>query len=103
MDRIALENHLRDACARVAACQEDVLSQRIQVRELERCGLDASVARGLLRIYEESREMAAVNRDCLARAVQMGHYTAGAGAAPPVELRDRTPFVEGDIPYRLAA
>jgi hypothetical protein len=103
MDRIALEHHLRDACARVAACQEDVLSQRIQVRELERGGLDASVARSLLHIYEESREMAVFNRDCLARAVKMGHYTAGAGAAQPVDGSDRTRFMDDAFPYRLAA
>ena len=48
MDRFALEHNLRDASARIMACQEALLRQRYQVRELERCGLDASVARALM-------------------------------------------------------
>ncbi len=71
MDRFALEYNLRDACARVAACQQSLVSQRVQVRELERSGLDASVARALLDIYEESKSMALFNRDCLAKALTL--------------------------------
>ena len=53
MDRFALEHNLRNASARIVACQEALLLQRFQVRELERGGLDASLARALLEIYEE--------------------------------------------------
>ena len=75
MDRFALEHNLRDASARIVACQEALLSQRFQVRELERCGLDASVARALLEIYEESKAMAIFNRDSLASTLKMAAFT----------------------------
>jgi len=103
MDRFALEHNLRDAAARVVACQEALLSQRIQVRELERSGLDASVARALLDIYEEAKEMALFNRDFLAKSLTLAQSTTTTTADPPVDdaANDR-PFVD-DFDYREAA
>jgi hypothetical protein len=104
MDRFALEDNLSAACARVLACQQALLSQRIQVRELERCGLDVSVARALLDIYEESKAMAVFNRDCVAKALAMAKVTTSAAADPSFDNaeHDET-FVEDDFPYRAAA
>jgi hypothetical protein len=103
MDRFALEHNLRDASARVVACRQALLSQRLQVRELERSGLDASVARALLEIYEESKEMALFNHDCLAQALSRGQFTASVGAAPSIdEAQHVEPFVD-DFDYREAA
>lgn len=103
MDRFALEHSLRDASARVMACRQALLSQRLQVRELERSGLDASVARALLEIYEESKEMALFNHDCLATALSRGQFTASAGAGPVIdEPEDIEPFID-DFDYREAA
>src|SRR5215470_16693981 len=81
MDRFVLEHNLRDACARVVACQQALLSQRLQVRELERSGLDASVARALLEIYEESKAMALFNRACVAKAMALAQCTTGTTGA----------------------
>jgi hypothetical protein len=103
MDRFALEHNLRDACARVMSCQEALLSQRIQVRELERSGLDASVARALLDIYEESKAMALFNRDFLAKSLTLAQFASGTTAAPPiVEAANDELFVD-DFDYREAA
>jgi hypothetical protein len=107
MDRFALEHNLRDACARVAACQEALLSQRVQVRELERSGLDASVARALLDIYEESKEMALFNRDFLARSLTLAQITSSistaAVAVPPVDEAANDDLFVDDFDYREAA
>lgn len=103
MDRFALEHHLRDACARIVACQQDVLSQRVQVRELERCSLDASVARALLHIYEESKAMAVFNRDCLAQSLATAHFTTGGAIDPSIDDADPKSFVDNDFHYREAA
>lgn len=53
MDRVTFEDSLQQANARVAAGQRALLEQRAQVRELEQCGLDASLTRALLRVYEQ--------------------------------------------------
>jgi hypothetical protein len=98
MDRFALEHNLRDAYARLLACQQDLLSQRAQVRELEQCGLDASVARALLHIYEESQEMAVFNRDCLSNALRRADFAA---ADPSID--DQETFVDAEFHHRLAA
>ena len=87
MDLFALEHNLRSACERVTACQHDVVSQRAQVLELERGHLDASVARALLQIYEESKEMALFNRNSLARTMAMAQFTTGAEADPSIDDR----------------
>jgi hypothetical protein len=100
MDRFALEHNLRAASARIVACQEDLLSQRSQVRELERCGLDASVARALLEIFEESKAMAVSNRDSLASTLRMANFTTAAPAHASID--DHETLVD-DFDYRLAA
>jgi hypothetical protein len=101
MDRFALEHSLRDASARIVACQEALLSQRFQVRELERCGLDASLARALLEIYEESKSMAVFNRDSLASTFRMANFTTTAPA--DASIGDHETFVDAEFHYRLAA
>jgi hypothetical protein len=101
MDRFALEHNLRDASARIVACQEALLSQRFQVRELERCGLDASLARALLEIYEESKAMAIFNRDSLANALRTANFTTTAPADPSID--DHETFVDAEFHHRLAA
>ena len=106
MDRFALEHNLRGASARIVACQEALLSQRFQVRELERCGLDASLARALLEIYEESKAMALFNRDSLASTLKMAAFTTTAPADPPIDdpsIDDHETFVDAEFPHRLAA
>jgi hypothetical protein len=105
MDRFALEHNLRDASARIVACQEALLSQRYQVRELERCGLDASLARALLEIYEESKAMALFNRDSLANTLKMATFTTTAPADPPTDpsIDDHETFVDDEFHHRLAA
>ena len=105
MDRFVLEHNLRDACARVMACQQALLSQRVQVRELERSGLDASVARALLEIYEESKAMALFNRACVAKAMALAQCTTGTtGAAPSIDDADHDEtFLDDDFFYREAA
>ena len=111
MDRFALEHNLRDASARIVACQEALLSQRYQVRELERCGLDASLARALLEIYEESKAMAVFNRDSLANTLRMVTFTTVAPADPSIadssiadpSIDDHETFVDAEFHHRLAA
>jgi hypothetical protein len=96
MDRYIVEHNLRLACDRLAACQESLLLQRLQVRELERSGLDATLARNLLHIYEDARDLAVSHRESLAQAVRAGHYLTAAGAAP-------TSNDDDDFDYLLAA
>jgi hypothetical protein len=106
MDRFALEHSLRDASARIVACQEALLSQRFQVRELERVGLDASLARALLEIYEESKSMAVFNRDSLANTLRMATITTTAPADPSIDypsIDDQETFVDAEFHHRLAA
>ncbi len=103
MDRFTLEHNLRGACARVVACQEALLSQRIQVRELERSGLDASVARALLDIYEESKEMALFNRDFLARSLTLAQVTSSPTAVSPIDDPANDDLFVDDFDYREAA
>ena len=110
MDRFALEHNLRNASARIVACQEALLLQRFQVRELERCGHDATVARALLEIYEESKAMAVVNRDSLASTLKMAAFTTSAPADPTLDdplICDQEIFqeifVDDEFHQRLAA
>ena len=104
MDRFLVEHSLRDACARVAACQEALLSQRMQVRELERSGLDASVARALLEIYEESKTMALFNRDCVAKSVALAQGTTDVAVDRSIDDTDQDEaFLDDDFFYREAA
>jgi hypothetical protein len=100
MDRFALASSLRAANARVAAGQWALLEQRVQIRELEQCGLDASLARALLRIYEQSQAVSIVDRNRLDRAL-----TSLATDAPsPVDYDDRGLFdAADDIYHRQAA
>jgi hypothetical protein len=100
MDRFTLEHNLRDAYARILACQRDLLSQRAQVRELERYGLDASLAHALLQTYEESKAMAVFNRDCLSNALRTASFKTATAADPSID--DHDTFV-GDFEHRLAA
>jgi hypothetical protein len=104
MDRFRLEHSLRDACARVMACDQALLSQRVQVRELERSGLDASVARTLLEIYEESKAMALFNRDCVAKSMALAQGTTGTAVDPSIDnTGDDETFLDDDFFYREAA
>jgi len=109
MDRFHLEHNLRDACARVMACQQALLSQRVQVRELERSGLDASVARALMEIYEESKAMALFNRDCVAKAMTLAQGTTSTAVDPSIDDADHDEaghdetFLDDDFFYREAA
>ena len=104
MDRFVLERNLRDACARVMACQQALLNQRVQVRELERSGLDASVARALLEIYEESKAMALFNRACVAKAVALAQCMTGEAVDPSIDDADHDEtFLDDDFFYREAA
>ena len=106
MDRFALEHNLRDASARIMACQEALLRRRYQVRELERCGLDASVARALLEIYEESKAMAVFNRDSLANTLKMAAFATAAPADPSIAdspIDDHETFLDAEFHHRLAA
>jgi hypothetical protein len=91
MDRFALASSLRAANARVAAGQWALLEQRVQIRELEQSGLDASVARALLRIYEQSQAVSILDRNRLHQAM-----TSPVDEASPVHYDD-------DIDYRQAA
>jgi hypothetical protein len=100
MDRFALASSLRAANARVAAGQWALLEQRVQIRELEQCGLDASLARALLRIYEQSQAVSIVDRNRLHRALT----SLAADAPSPVDYDDRGLFdADDDIYHRQAA
>ena len=67
----------------------------------ERCGLDASLARALLEIYEESKAMAVFNRDSLASTLRTANFTTAAPADP--SLDDHETFVDAEFHHRLAA
>ena len=105
MDRFALEHNLRNASARIVACQEALLLQRFQVRELERGGLDASLARALLEIYEEIKAMAVCNRDSLASTLKMAAFatTAAPAAFDDASIDDHETFDDAEFHHRLAA
>jgi hypothetical protein len=95
MDRFALADSLRAASARVVAGQWALLEQRLHVRELERCGLDASLAKALLQIYEQSQEMNILDRNQLRQTL-----TATATDKPsPVHYDDRDCFDANDNIY----
>jgi hypothetical protein len=85
MDRFALASSLRAANARVVAGQWALLEQRNQVRELEQCGLDASTAKALLQIYEESQAMSIIDRNCLRHSLTR----LATDRASPVDYDDR--------------
>lgn len=93
MDRYALANSLRAANARVMAGQWTLLEQRAQIRELEQSGLDASVARALLRIYEQSQAASILDRNRLHQALT----SPMTDAPPPVDYDD------ADVPLQQAA
>jgi hypothetical protein len=99
MDRVSLEDGLRQANARVAAGQQALLEQRAQVRELEQWGHDASLAKALLRIYEESHAMSILDRRRLSHAL--------ASAMPsellPVQDNDREFIDAHDMTYHREA
>jgi len=100
MDRFTLEHNLRNAYARLLAAEQDLKSQRAQVRELEQYGLDASLARALLETYEAAKEMAVFNRDCLSNALRTARMAAtGAKASND----DHATVVDVEVEHRLAA
>ena len=82
MDHMTLEGSLRAADARVASGQQALLEQRAQIRELEQWRLDASVARALLRIYEESHAMSILERR------RLYHALAAATVDEPLPVQD---------------
>jgi len=92
MDRFSLADSLRAVNARVMAGQWALLEQRIQVRELEDHGLDASLAKALLQIYEQSQAMNILERK------QLFHSLTIAAAADPSPVHH-----DDDTDYRLAA
>ena len=99
MERIALEGSLCAANARVASGQQALLEQRAQVRELEQWGLDASMAKALLRIYEESHAMSILERRRLYDAL------ACVTADKPLLLQDNDhiTLASDELTYRQAA
>lgn len=100
MDRMNLEGSMRSVNARIASGQQALLEQRAQVRELEQWGLDASVARALLRIYEESHATSILERRRLYGALA----TAPACESLPVQDNDRMSHATDDfIHHRKAA
>lgn len=99
MDRFALAGSLHDASARVMAGQRALLEQRAQIRELEQCGHDASLARALLQIYEQSQEMNIFDRN---RFYQM-LTTMAADEPSPVQYDDHDLIDDDDIIYQQAA
>jgi len=99
MDRFALAGSLRAANARVVAGQWALLEQRMQIRELEQRGLDASAAKALLRIYEQSQAISIFDRNRLDHALA----TTTADEASPVHYDDRDFFDADDDIYRQAA
>ena len=98
MDRFALADSLRAANARVVAGQWALVEQRAHVRELERCGLDASVAKSLLQIYEQSQEMNILDRNLHHTVI-----TAATDKPSPVDHDDRDFFDADDSHFRQAA
>ena len=84
MDRFGLASSLRAANARVAAGQWALLEQRMQIHELEQRGLDASPAKALLRIYEQSQSVSISDRNRLYHALT----TAAADEPSPVHYDD---------------
>lgn len=89
MNRMTLEGSLRAADARVASGQQALLEQRAQIRELEQWSLDASVARALLRIYEEAHAMSILERRRLAV------LASGSGCEPlPIQDNDHVVYRE---------
>ena len=100
MDRFALAGSLRAANARVVAGQWALLEQRAQVRELEQCGLDASTAKALLRIYEESQAMSIIDRNRLSHSLM----SLATARPSPVDYDDRGLFdSDDDIHLQQAA
>ncbi len=97
MDRMTLEDGLRAANARVALGQQALLEQRGQIRELELWSLDASVAKALLHIYEESYAMSILERRRL--------YQALATTAPtePSPVQDNEFLGANDVTYHREA
>lgn len=96
MDRFALANSLRAANARVMAGQWTLLEQRAQIRELEQSGLDASVARALLRIYEQSQAVSILDRNRLHQAMA----SPAVDQPSPVDYDDRGLFdTADDVPH----
>jgi hypothetical protein len=69
MDRHTLEHNLRDASARVVSGLQALSRQRQYIGELEQCGLDASEAKALLSLYEQSQAMNLFDRDRLRNAL----------------------------------
>jgi hypothetical protein len=100
MDRFALADSLHVAIARVVAGQRALLEQRLQIRELEQCGLDASTAKALLRVYEQSQATSILDRNRLYHALT----TPAADELSPVDYDDRDFFdADDDIYHRQAA
>ena len=98
MDRMTLEGGMRAANARVASGQQALLEQRAQIRELEQWSLDASLAKALLRIYEESHAMSILERRRLCALA-----SASACGPLPVQDNDHEFFAADDLTYREAA
>jgi hypothetical protein len=66
MDRSMLEEHLRQARAHVELGKEHVIRQQALVERLERDGHDGTMARLLLRTFEETQGMHLADAERLA-------------------------------------
>ena len=99
MNSVTLEGNLHQANARVVACQQALREQLAHVRELEQWGLDASVARALLRIYEESHATSILDRRRLCGAL----IEATTNAPLPVQDNDRESVEADDTTYHRQA
>jgi hypothetical protein len=82
MDRHALELNVREASARVVVGQQALLRQRQQIAELEQYRLDATAAKALLWLYEQSQAMNLFDRN------RLRHELAGQAAASVDPLQE---------------
>ncbi|CAN5512117.1 hypothetical protein BH10PSE14_BH10PSE14_23480 [soil metagenome] len=103
MDSFAIEQGFSAASARVVAGQRALISQRSQVRELEQCGFDASLARALLRDYEQSQAMAVFDRNRFASALETSPVDGPSSAPSSMNDDDHVYFIDIDTYHRLAA
>src|SRR5258707_971650 len=86
MDRHALEINVREASARVVMGQRALLKQRQQIVEGEKYRLDATAAKALLWLYEQSQAMNLFDRARLRHELAC---QAVASVDPRQEARDR--------------
>ena len=99
MDRVTLEGNVRQANARVVLGQQALRDQLAQVRELERWGLDASLAKSLLRIYAEQHAVSILDRRRLHQALASAMFDEPL----PVQDNERDFLASDDTTYQRKA